>query len=186
MNTIKTLYDSSEKWRCVRGKPKSEHLAAQHLKAAGFDAFCPRIRHQKQTARGRVWFVEALFPGYLFVRYAPASLRQVAATPFVSQVLSFMEDFGAVPDGVVADLRESVDAQEMVTVAASIQSGDDVDVVSGPLRGHAVTVTQVLPGAQRVRVLLEFLGSPHEVEVSILSLLSGRDPRVQALPRTAA
>src|SRR6187397_3153179 len=113
---MNTQSDNTVKWRCIRGKPKSEHLAAQHLKAAGFEAFCPRIRHQKQTARGRIWFVEALFPGYLFVKYAPSGMRQVAATPFVSQVLSFMEDFGAVPCEVVAELRTSVDAQETVTV----------------------------------------------------------------------
>jgi transcriptional antiterminator RfaH len=180
------LFDNTAKWRCIRGKPKSEHLAAQHLKAAGFEAFCPRIRHQKQTTRGRVWFVEALFPGYLFVKYAPSSMRHVATTPFVSQILSFMEDFGAVRDEVVAELRMTMDTHETLTVSSAIQSGDCVDVVSGPLRGQAVTVTQILPGAQRVRVLMEFLGSPHEVEVSILSLLSGRDPRVQALPRHAA
>lgn len=176
------LTDSIEKWRCIRGKPKSEHLAAQHLRAAGFEAFCPRIRHQRQTARGRVWFVEALFPGYLFARFAPVNLRLVAATPFVSQVLSFMEDLGAVPDTVVAELRIAVDSDETITVNAAIQTGDTVDVVTGPLRGQTVTVTRVLPGADRVRILLEFLGDTHEVDVSILSLLSGRDPRITALP----
>jgi len=182
---MSALNDSTEKWRCIRGKPKGEHLAAQHLRAAGFEAFCPRIRHQRQTRRGKVWFVEALFPGYLFVKFAPLQMRQVAATAFVSQVLHFMEDFGAVPDAVVAELRTAVDAQETMTVDVAIKSGDTVDVVEGPLRGQAVTVTRILPGAQRVRVLLEFLGSPHEVEVSILTLLSGRDPRVAALPSDA-
>jgi hypothetical protein len=38
-------------------------------------------------------------------------------------------------------------------------------------------VTRVLPGAQRVRVLLEFLGNQHEVELSILSVLNERNPR---------
>jgi transcriptional antiterminator RfaH len=174
--------DSIEKWRCLRGKPKGEHLAAQHLRAAGFESFCPRIRHQRATARGRIWFVEALFPGYLFARFSALSLRHVAATPFVSQVLTFMNDFGAVPDSVVAELRSAVDDEETITVTESIKPGDSVDVVSGPLRGHAVTVTRVLPGAQRVRVLLDFLGAPHEVEVSILTLLSGGDPRASALP----
>ncbi len=181
-----TTPDDLVKWRCIRGKPKSEHLAAQHLKAAGYESFCPRIRHQKQTTRGPVWFVEALFPGYLFVKFAPTNVRQVAATPFVSQVLTFMEDFGAVPEKVIVDLRDSVDVQETVTVNTAIQTGDAVEVVTGPLQGQSVTVTQVLPGTDRVRVLLEFLGSPHEVEVSLLSIISGRDPRVQALPRSAA
>ena len=174
--------DSIEKWRCIRGKPKGEHLAAQHLRGAGFDAFCPRIRHQRQTKRGKVWFVEALFPGYLFAKFAPLKLRQVAASPFVSQVLTFMDDFGAVPENVITELRTAVDEQETITVNTEIKAGDTVDIVAGPMRGHAVTVTRVLPGAERVRVLLEFLGSAHEVEVSILTLLSGRDPRVSALP----
>ncbi len=178
--------DSIEKWRCLRGKPKSEHLAAQHLRLAGFEAFCPRIRHQRRTVRGKVWFVEALFPGYLFARFSKLQIRHVAATPFVSQVMSFMEDCAAIPDSVVADLRTVVDAKETITVETAIQAGDTVDIVTGPMRGQAVTVTRVLPGAQRVRVLLEILGSPHEVEVSILTLLSGRDPRVAALPAQAA
>ena len=46
------LADTIEKWRCIRGKPKGEHLAAKHLRAAGFTAFCPRIKHQRATARG--------------------------------------------------------------------------------------------------------------------------------------
>jgi transcriptional antiterminator RfaH len=174
--------DSIVKWRCIRGKPKCEHLAANHLRAAEFEAFCPRIRHQRQTKRGKVWFVEALFPGYLFAKFAPLNLRQVAATPFVSQVMTFMEDYGAVPEHVIAELRTALDEQETVTVNVAIKPGDTVDIVEGPMRGQAVTVTRVLPGAERVRVLLEFLGSHQEVEVSILSLLSGRDPRITALP----
>ena len=101
---------------------------------------------------------------------------------FVSQVLTFMEDCAAVPDSVVADLRNSVDEKETITVETTIQPGDQVDIVEGPMRGQSVTVTRVVPGAQRVRVLMEFLGSPHEVEVSILDLLSIRDPRAEALP----
>lgn len=170
------------KWRCIRGKPKAEHLAAQHLRAAGFEAFCPRVKHQRSTKRGRVWFIDPLFPGYLFARFSPMQIRQVGTTAFVSQVMTFLHDCGYVPDTVITDLRSAVDSKDTITVNDAIQPGDSVDVVDGPLRGQSVTVTRVLPGADRVRVLLEFLGSTKEVEVSILSLLSGRDPRIMALP----
>lgn len=174
--------DSMEKWRVIRGKPKSEHLAAQHLRAAGFESFCPRLRHQKKTVRGKVWYIEALFPGYLFAKFSRLQMRHVAGTAFVSQVLSFMDDCAAVSDAAVSELRASVDEKETITIHTPIQPGEEVDIVEGPMRGHSVTVTRVLPGAQRVRVLLEILGSPHEVEVSILDLLSIRDPRTEALP----
>jgi transcription antitermination factor NusG len=90
-----------------------------------------------------------------------------------------MEDFGAVPDSVIADLRSAVDADDTITVPMELEVGEQVDVVAGALRGQQAIVTRVLPGAQRVRVLLEFLGNQHEVEISILSLLSARNPRAE-------
>jgi transcription antitermination factor NusG len=113
----------------------------------------------------------------LFARFRPEAVRHVQATPFVSQVLTFMEDFGAVPDAVIRDLREAVDEKDSITVPLTIEAGEVVEVVEGPLRGQEAKVTRVLPGAQRVRVLLEFLGNQHEVELSILSVLNERNPR---------
>lgn len=170
----------------IRSRPKCEHLAAQHLAAAGYETFCPRIRHRKNTARGRVWFIEALFPGYLFSRFvAAASLRHVSSLPFVTQVLSFDHSPGAVPDSVIADLRREYSAaaaeKDTITVEAPISEGDEVEIVDGPLRGNRVKVTRLLPGRERVKVLLDFIGGAREVEVPLLVLLGCRDPRQEAL-----
>src|SRR5438128_7612163 len=35
----------------------------------GIECFSPRLRFRKLTNRGPVWFVEAMFPGYLFTRF---------------------------------------------------------------------------------------------------------------------
>ena len=50
-------------WYVVRTRQKSEHIAAAHLqKYANLDqVFCPRIKFEKATLRGKVWFIEALF-----------------------------------------------------------------------------------------------------------------------------
>jgi transcriptional antiterminator RfaH len=181
MNPTSQPINDEVRWRCIRGKPKAEHLAAKNLRAAGFEAFCPRIRFQRATQRGRIWFVEALFPGYLFARFRPGDIRHVGSTAFVSQVMTFMNDHGAVRDAVIDDLRSPLDAAETLTVSTSFQPGETVDVVSGPLQGTTVFITQILPGAERVRVLLEFLGRKQEFDVSILSLVSQSHPRAAAL-----
>lgn len=174
------------RWRVVRARPKGEHLAAQHLRAAGFEAFCPRVRHQKKTLRGRIWFVEAMFPGYLFCRYSLRdSLRHVVSTAFVSSALTFMHDAGAVPDAMIADLQKEFDERETLTVETTIEPGEAVDIVDGPMKGLSATVTKLLPGRDRVRILLEFIGGLQEIEVPLISLLTGRDPRREALPRPA-
>lgn len=174
------------RWRVVRARPKGEHLAAQHLRAAGYEAFSPRVRHQKKTTRGRIWFTEAMFPGYLFCRYSVReNLRHVISTPFVSSALTFMHDAGAVADELITDLRAEFDEKETLTVHTEIQPGENVDIVDGPMRGLTATVAKVLPGRDRVRILLEFIGGLQEIEVPLLSLLTGRDPRHAALPRPA-
>ncbi len=174
------------RWRVVRARPKGEHLAAQHLRAAGFESFSPRVRHQKKTNRGRVWFTEAMFPGYLFCRYSVReSLRHVISTAFVSSALTFMHDAGAVRDELIASLRAEFDEKETLTVETTIQPGETVDIVEGPMRGQTAVVTRLLPGRDRVRILLEFIGGLQEIEVPLLSLLTGRDPRREALPRQA-
>ncbi len=171
-------------WRCLRARPKGEHLAAHHLRVAGFEAFSPRLRHQKKTVRGRVWFTEAMFPGYLFCRYSVReSLRHVTSTAFVSSALTFMHDAGAVPDRLIADLRAEFDEKETLTVETEIRPGETVDIVEGPMKGHSATVSKLLPGRDRVRILLEFIGGLQEIEVPLISLLTGRDPRSEALPR---
>ncbi|MES2706177.1 MAG: transcription termination/antitermination NusG family protein [Verrucomicrobiota bacterium] len=174
------------KWRVLRAKPKGEHLAAQHLRREGFEAFCPRLRHQKKTTRGRVWFVEAMFPGYIFCRFSVReSLRHVVSTAFVSQALTFMHDAGSVSDALIEDLRKEFDEKETITVRTTVEPGDTVDVVDGPMRGSQAVVTEVIPGKERVRILLEFIGGLQEIEVPLISLITGRNPRQEAFSHRA-
>ncbi|MBP7950076.1 MAG: hypothetical protein KA004_10500 [Verrucomicrobiales bacterium] len=164
-------------WRCFRTKPKSEHLAAQHLRIAGFDAYSPRLRHMKKTARGKVWFVEALFPGYAFARFPLTSNRQVQATAYVAGLLHFTPEFGRLADDTVADLRAQFPGESPQTVEEGFQVGETVSVADGPLQGAEAVITSLLPGRDRVRILLDFLGSPREMEVSLTRLLGFKNPR---------
>jgi transcriptional antiterminator RfaH len=170
-------------WRCVRAKPKCEHLAARQLRALGeVEAFCPRLRHRKPTARGPVWFVEPLFPGYLFVR-CDWSVRQrsVLATGGVTGQVHFGQHVPAVPDPVVAELRQSFADEEVMTVNVAPGPGDKVEIGEGPFRGTTGLVTRLLPARARVAVLLQFLGGTREVQVPLLSVLGLRDVRAAAL-----
>ena len=57
-------------WFCLRAQPKREHIAAACLRQnSEVEVFCPRVRFRKHTNRGPVWFVESMFPGYLFARF---------------------------------------------------------------------------------------------------------------------
>jgi transcription antitermination factor NusG len=52
-----------------------------------------------------------------------------------------------------------------------------VELTEGPMRGLKGVVNAMLTGAERVRVLLEFLGRENAVEVPVSKLLTEHAPR---------
>jgi transcriptional antiterminator RfaH len=164
-------------WRCVRTKPKSEHLASTHLSRDGFLSYAPRIRFQKMTRRGKIWFTEALFPGYVFARFAKEEARMIKSVPCVTGLLEFTEDWGQIDDLIISDLRISFPDDSALEVRPSLEIGQEVQLVDGALSGTAAVVTRILPGQERVRILFDFLGSKRETEVSLSALLGFENPR---------
>ncbi len=167
-------------WYAVQTRAKSEHIAAAGLRQfPEVEVFCPRLRFQRATARGPVWFVEALFPGYLFARFAAGQhLRAVSHSQAVTRLLQFGPDFAVLPDAAVAALRAEVGRDGVREIRVAPGPGDEVELASGPLRGFTGTVTRITSGEQRVRVLLEFLGQVREVEVAAHELRSEHPPQL--------
>lgn len=172
-------------WYCVKTQPKREHVAAQHLRGLeGIEVFCPRLRYRKATRRGKVWWVEALFPGYIMARFVLSELeRMVIYSQGVRGLVRFGDEVPPVPEDFIQILRREVarnaeesGEEETLTVAPRIEEGEEVEIAQGPLGGFRGEVVAVLPGRERVKVLLEFLGKPHVVEVDLFSLLLPRKP----------
>jgi transcription antitermination factor NusG len=167
------------KWFCVHTKPKCEHIAAAHLGDLGVEAFCPRIRYQKTTRRGRIWFLEALFPSYMFARFTLAeSLRAVNYAQAVVRVVKFGEDdYSVIPDPVIDALRKEMGDGPYKVIETQPNVGDEVVIAEGPLLGYTGIVMSRLSGKDRVQVLLEFLGKQQLVDAKVQRLNRQGNPR---------
>ncbi len=168
---------SEPNWYVLRTQLKRERLAAANLRRLeDVEVFLPRLRYQKTTRRGRVWWVEPLFPGYLLAKFSYLELsRAVTYTAGVSRIVTFGDDTPAVPNQFVKDLqaevaRHQTDDEEIV-VNWKVEVGDEVELADGPFKGMEGRVVEVRPGAERVSLLLEFLGESKPVEVSLYSLI---------------
>jgi transcriptional antiterminator RfaH len=163
-------------WFCLKAHPKREHLAAAALRCQwGITCFCPRLRFRKVTRRGTIWFVEAMFPGYLFARFVYAHQhRAIEHASGVQSIVQFGDQVAAVDTDTIAFLQQSAGEQELVTIQPEIRVGQSVQVTDGPLRGLEALVVQLLPARERVRVLLEFLGRPVAMEVPLPKVLGIR------------
>ncbi|HXD00388.1 MAG TPA: transcription termination/antitermination NusG family protein [Verrucomicrobiae bacterium] len=174
------ILPGSAAWFCVRTLPKHEHIAAAQLRQQSSDVevFLPRIRYQRTTRRGPAWVTEALFLNYVFARFDLASrLRQVQAARGVRGVVHFGMRWPTIPHGAIAELKAAMGADEVKTLSQEFQPGDEVEIAGGAFFGLRAVVTRVMPGRQRVAVLLDFLGRQTTVELDRDQLAQNREIR---------
>jgi transcriptional antiterminator RfaH len=170
-------------WYCVRTQTKREHIAANHLRDLdAVEVFCPRLRYRKATRRGKIWWVEPLFPGYVLAKFSLDDMeRAVTFCQGVRGLVRFGTEIPPVPESFVENLRHEIRSrpegeEELLSVAPVIQIGDEVEIAHGPLQGMRGTIVSVAPANERVKILLDFLGQPHAIDVDLFSILLPRKP----------
>ena len=167
-------------WYCLRTQPKREHIAAASLREIGeIEVVCPRLRYKKVTRRGKIWWMEPLFPGYLLARFSlEEKHRAVSYAAGVSGILRFGESVPTVAPDFIEELRAELAREEnqgeVLTLQPIAEPGDQVELADGPLRGMTGTVLEVRPAEERVRIFIEFLGQAQPVDVDLYSLLLPR------------
>ena len=175
-------------WYCFKALPKKEHIAAQLLKPyEGIESFCPRLAYMKNTRRGKVRFVECLFPGYVFLN-ADLKLhyRLIKATQGIKDVVSFGNRIPVMPEAFIEELKERLkddDGGVPMVEAPGIKPGMEVTILEGPLRNFSAIVSADLDAHQRVALLLDFLGRQMEVKLPQEDVLAkDHQPRKSVWP----
>lgn len=155
-------------WYCFTALPKKEHQAALILqREAAIETFCPRIAYDKSTKRGKVRFVECLFPGYLFAfTDLRTDYRRIRATLGIRDVVAFGGQIPPVPNAFIDDLRSRMHEENLHAVPAPVlKVGQTVTVTEGPFRNWQAVISGELDGQQRIRLLLDFLGRQIEIKM---------------------
>jgi|Deesub1362A_J573_1020465.scaffolds.fasta_scaffold00620_27 transcriptional antiterminator RfaH len=166
-------------WFAVHTKPKSEDFAALQLAQKGFEVFLPKIEVTRKRGTKRFALVVPLFPGYLFIRLAPAlpAVRQVNWTPGVKYLLCAGETPVPVPEEAIDLIRQRTGPRGHITPGAQAQfpPGTRVAVRFGPFAGLVGVVERPVPGRSRIRVLLDLLQrqTPLELDPVDLDRLAG-------------
>jgi transcriptional antiterminator RfaH len=163
-------------WFCIRTHLKREHIAEAHLrKLPGVEVFNPQLRLLRSTRRGRKWFTESLFPNYIFARFVlDAMLEKIRYTPAVKVVLQFGDRVPKIPDPVIEELRQGVTGLSSTVLTDAPIEGEEVEIAKGAFVGTKGMVTQVLPGKQRARILLDVMGRSVPAELSLDCVLFNR------------
>lgn len=147
-------------WYCVHTKPlKEAQVAAYCQEHLGLETYLPRLREYRTIRRVRRLTTRPLFPRYLFchfdlrtdyrsVRYAPDALNLV--------------HHGSVPTPVPLPLIGELKAwagldNDIITLDPTLQAGDHVEIIGGPLRGLPAVILRASNDRDRVAILLSVL-----------------------------
>jgi transcriptional antiterminator RfaH len=159
-------------WFCLRAQPKREHIAAACLRQnTEVEAFCPRVRYRKPTNRGPVWFVESMFPGYLFARFDYAAFyRLVRQRPGVTGFVHFGNRLALLPDALISEIKSRMGDDEILEINQGLEPGQNVQITQGPFQGLEGLVTRIVTARDRVEILIEWMGRSLYAEASVADL----------------
>lgn len=152
-------------WYALQTRALKEAFVADQLEARGFPIFFPRLLVKPVNPRART--VRPFFPCYLFVQ---ADLAQVGLPVF--QYLPHtvgLVCFGDEPAVVEPELLDGI-AQQLAQINAAggeiflrLQRGDRVQITHGAFAGYEAIFDGRLRDTDRVRLLLDLLGSRQAV-----------------------
>ena len=153
-------------WYIVQFKPNSHKIAVRNLRQQGFETFLPMHEVTRRTTSTFEAVIRPLFAGYMFVACdtEKAPWRQINSTYGISRMLSFTEGPKPVPEALIAGLRARCDNVGKVVPLENIETGQSVEMHSGPFTNFIATVEQMASDA-RVWVLLDFMGKATRVQI---------------------
>ena len=157
-----------EAWFAVITKPRAEATAQEHLARQGYQCLLPQVKRVLRSAAGLKTRIESLFPNYLFLRADPdfVSLAPVRSTRGAIGLVRFGGEPVCVPDDVIDRIRSRIDLGDglIKLVTPELEPGQGVRVMDGPLVGWEGVFLSP-EGMDRVRLLLQLLGTSREVVV---------------------
>ncbi|MDP0497469.1 MAG: transcription termination/antitermination NusG family protein [Verrucomicrobiota bacterium JB024] len=157
-------------WYCLKAQPKRERTAAMSLRALdGVEVLFPQVRYRRQgAAAGRPPTLEPLFPNYLFARFSPLHrLKAVGYARGVAYVVRRGEELVRVPASIVGELSALAPADILDLPLLDIRAGENIRIIAGIFKGNSADVVRLVPGVERVRLLLDILGRGQEIELSL-------------------
>lgn len=166
--------DDDARWYVMWTKPHRESRVTAHLSARipQVGVFLPRIEVVRKRAGRRIAALEPLFPGYVFLRMprSPSVWHAVCWTPGARRILSTGEQAVEMPDEFVHRIRERCEPLGFVRIGQDPSPGDRVRIKTGSFAGLEGIFERRTSRRDRVRVLLQILGSMASLEIDPLDL----------------
>ena len=154
-----------KKWIAVYTKSRHEQIVINELSKKDIESFCPMFKERRQWSDRKKWVHFPLFRSYVFARIHLKENIFVLQTIGVNKIVKFQNKISIIPDQVINDIKNIVDGGYKIQQVDYFIKGDEVSVVSGPLKG-VNGIIQYLKGDSRLIMKVEAIRQAFSIEIS--------------------
>ena len=154
-----------KKWIAVYTKSRHEQIVINELSKKDIESFCPMFKERRQWSDRKKWVHFPLFRSYVFARIHLKENIFVLQTIGVNKIVKFQNKISIIPDQVINDIKNIVDGGYKIQQVDYFVKGDEVSVVSGPLKG-VNGIIQDLKGDSRLIMKVEAIRQAFSIEIS--------------------
>jgi transcriptional antiterminator RfaH len=166
IDTVHVTSPLESRWYAVQARPRQEERAAMNLVSSGITTFLPMIRQGRRASSASASGIAPLFPRYLFVRCDLASsAHNIRYTRGVAKMLGTIDGPTPIDDAIIESIQERIGEDGFVRLTDALETGDPIEITSGPLRGLVGIFQSATSAAKRVVLLLNAMNSQMRVLV---------------------
>ena len=154
-----------KKWIAIYTKSRHEQIVVNDLSKKDIESFCPMFKERRQWSDRKKWVHFPLFRSYVFARIHLKENIFVLQTIGVNKIVKFQNKISIIPDQVINDIKNIVDGGYKIQQVDYFIKGDEVSVVSGPLKG-VNGIIQDLKGDSRLIMKVEAIRQAFSIEIS--------------------
>ena len=154
-----------KKWIAIYTKSRHEQIVVNELSKKDIESFCPMFKERRQWSDRKKWVHFPLFRSYVFARIHLKENIFVLQTIGVNKIVKFQNKISIIPDQVINDIKNIVDGGYKIQQVDYFIKGDEVSVVSGPLKG-VNGIIQDLKGDNRLIMKVEAIRQAFSIEIS--------------------
>jgi len=154
-------------WHVLKTCPRQELWAYDNLRNIGFLAFWPRFMYERRKGMKKIQALKPVFPSYMFVAFDPDvdEWKKINRAYGVQKIIMCGDYIPFVPDAFIENMMKIArDGIMKEKDNLSVQVGDRVKIVSGPLNG--LDGICQLSESSRVSILLSLLGKENRVTLT--------------------
>jgi transcription antitermination factor NusG len=152
-------------WIAVYTKSRHEQIVVNELNKKNIESYCPMFKERRQWSDRKKWVHFPLFRSYVFANIEINENIYVLQTIGVNKIVKFQEKISIIPDQVIDNIKNIIEGGYNVEQADYFIKGDEVRIVSGPLKGLDGVVLD-LRGANKIIIKIEAIQQAFSVEIS--------------------